>query len=91
MILDVLVKVSKYGTYTFFMTCSVAEFKWVEIIQVLARHYGEQLSADQIENLYWNEKLKHLERNPVTPAIQIDYIFRHVTWNASYMSNFKFR
>ena len=73
------------------MTCSVAEFKWVEIIQVLARHYGEQLSADQIENLYWNEKLKHLERNPVTPAIQIDYIFRHVTWNASYMSNFKLR
>ena len=31
MVLDLLTKVRKYGPYTFFLTCSVAEFKWSEI------------------------------------------------------------
>ena len=49
--LEVLAKVRKYGPYTFFMTCSVAVFNWVEIVKIVARQYGEQLSADQIQNL----------------------------------------
>ena len=76
--LDVLAKVRKYGACTFFLTCSAAEFKWAEIIQVVAKQYGEQLSADQIQILSCNEKLKYLKRNPVTVAKQINYTFRQL-------------
>ena len=31
MVLDLLTKARKYGRYTFFLTCSGAEFKWNEI------------------------------------------------------------
>ena len=51
--LHVFAKVRKCGPYTFFLTCCAAE-----IIQVVARQYGEQLSDDQIQNLSLNEKLK---------------------------------
>ena len=78
MMLDVLAKVRQYGPYTFFLTCSAAEFKWTEIIQVVAKQYGEELSADQIEKLTWSEKLIYLKRNPVIVARQIDHIFKQL-------------
>ena len=53
----------------------MAEFNWIEIV---ARQYGEQLSANQIQSLMWNVKMKYLKRNPVTVARQIDYTFRQL-------------
>ena len=49
-VLDVLAKVGKCVPYTFFLTFYAAEFKWVAIMQVLARHYGKQLYADQVQS-----------------------------------------
>ena len=51
MMFDILTKIKKYGSFTFFLTCFVAEFKWAEIMQVVARQYGKQISAYQIQNL----------------------------------------
>ena len=43
MLLDVLAKIRRFGVYTFFLTCSAAEFHWTEIIQFVVRQYGETL------------------------------------------------
>ena len=51
MMSEALAKIKKYGPCTFFLTYSVAEFNWVDIVQIVASQYCEQLSADQIQNL----------------------------------------
>ena len=78
MLLDVLAKIRQFGVYTFFLTCSAAEFQWTEIIQVVARQYGETLTDEQVNSMDWSTKLKYLKRNPVTVARQIDYIFKQL-------------
>ena len=35
MLLDVLAKIRQFGVYTFFLTCSAAEFHWAELIQII--------------------------------------------------------
>ena len=82
MLLDVLAKIRQFGVYTFFLTFSAAEFHWTEIIQVVARQYGEILTDENVNNMDWSTKLKYLKRNPVTVARQIDYVFRKkcISW-----------
>ena len=48
MLLDVLAKIKQFGVYTFLLSCSAAEFHWTEIIQVVARQYGEILTDEQV-------------------------------------------
>ena len=48
MLLDVLAKIRQFRVYTFFLSCSAAEFHWTEIIQVVARQYGEILTDEQV-------------------------------------------
>ena len=48
MLLDVLAKIRQFGVYTLFLSCSAAEFHWTEIIQVVARQYGEILTDEQV-------------------------------------------
>ena len=48
MLLDVLAKTRQFGEYTFFLTCSAAEFHWTEIIQVVAHQYGQTLTDEQV-------------------------------------------
>ena len=48
MLLDALTKIRQFGVYTFFLSCSAAEFHWTEIIQVVARQYGEILTDEQV-------------------------------------------
>ena len=68
MLLDVLAKIRQFGVYTFFLTCSAAEFRWTEIIQVVARQYGEILTDELINAMDWSAKVNNLKRNPVTVA-----------------------
>ena len=84
MLLDVLAKICQFCVYTFFLTCSAAEFHCTEIIQAVVRQYGESLSVEQGSwMIVWIERY-------------IDYVFKQlwgkvILWNASYWSNFKFR
>ena len=73
--INVLAKIRQFGPPTFFLTCSAAEFHWTEIIQVVARQYGETLTDEQV-NMDWSTKCGYLKRNPVTIARQINYIFK---------------
>ena len=78
MLLDVLAKTRQFGVYTFFLTCSAAEFHWTEIIQVVARQYGQTLTDEQVNEMDWSTKVNYLKRNPVTVARQIDYVFKEL-------------
>ena len=78
MLLDVLAKIRQFGVYTFFLSCSAAEFHWTEIIQVVACQYGEILTDEQVNAMDWSTKVNYLKRNPVTVARQIDYVFKQL-------------
>ena len=87
--LDVLVKIRKFGLYTFFLTCSAAEFLWTDIIQVVAHQYGQTLTDKQVNAMDWRTKVNCLKRNLVAVARQIDCVFKQLwakyfKWNASY-------
>ena len=66
--LDVLAKIKQFGVYTFLLSCSAAEFHWTEIIQVVARQYGEILTDEQVNAMDWSTKVNYFKRNPVTVA-----------------------
>ena len=51
MFLDVLAKIRQFGVYTFFLTCSAAEFFWTEIIQIVARQYRETLTDEEVNSM----------------------------------------
>ena len=83
--LDMLAKLRQLGPYTFFLTGSAAEFHWPEVIQIVAKQYGTNLSIEDINCMDWNTKRIWLQRNPVTVARQIDYIFEQL-WSKVILS-----
>ena len=78
MLLDVLAKIRQVGVCTFFLTCSAAEFNWIEIIQFFAHQYGQVLTDEQVNAMDWSTKVNYLKRNPVIVARQIDYAFKQL-------------
>ena len=78
MLLDGLPRTRHFRVYTFFLTCSAAEFHWTEIIQVFAGQYGEILTDEQVNAMDWSTTVNYLKRNPVIVARQIDYAFKHL-------------
>ena len=85
MLLDVLAKIRQFGVYTFFFSCSAAEFQWTEIIQVVPRQYGEIQTDEQVNAMDRSTKVNYLKRSPVTAAMQIDYVFRQL-WDKVILS-----
>ena len=57
MLLGILAKIRQLGVYTFFLTCSAAEFHWSEIIQLLARQNGQTLTDEQINEIEYKGEL----------------------------------
>ena len=60
--------IRQLGIPTWFLTLSAAEMKWPEVIQIIARQYGEILSDEAVCNMTWEDKTTWLKRNPVTAA-----------------------
>ena len=58
-LLDVLAKIRKFEIYTFFLTCSAAEFHWTEIIHVVACQYAEILTDQQVNAMDWSTNVYH--------------------------------
>ncbi|XP_033759087.1 uncharacterized protein LOC117341337 [Pecten maximus] len=84
--MDMLAKIRQFGPYTFFLTGSAADFHWPELIQIVAKQYGEQFELSYIENeMDSKTKRQWLTRNPVTVARQIDFIF-HKLWGEVILS-----
>ena len=78
MLLGVLAKTRQSGVYTFFLTCSAAEFHWTEIIQVVTHQYGQTITDEQVNAMDRSTQVNYLKRNPVTVPRQIDYIFKQL-------------
>ena len=76
MSLDMLAKYRRFGKPTFFVTGSAAEFQWTEVIKIIGKQYGENLTDDEVNAMDRETKILYLKRNPVTAARQIDYIFQ---------------
>lgn len=73
---DMLAKIRHFGSYTFFLSGSAADFHWPELIQIIAKQYGEHFDINYIENeMDKKTKQNWLARNPVTAARHIDFIF----------------
>ena len=62
MLLYVFSKFRHFRVYTFSLTCCAAEFHWTEIIQVVARHYGQTLTDEQVNAMDWNKKVNYLKK-----------------------------
>ena len=77
-LLDILAKTRQFGVCTFFLTCSATECLWTEIIQVVARQYGQTLTDEQVHAMDWSTKVNCLKRNPVILERQIDYVFKQL-------------
>ena len=73
---DCLAKIRQLGPYTWFFTFSVADTFWPEIIQVVAKKYGQTFSNSDVEGMDWHQKCFWLKRNPVIAARHADHMFQ---------------
>jgi len=73
MMYDLLWMIRQLGVCTWFMTLSAADLKWNDTIQVIAAQHGQIVTADQVQNLTWEEKGMWLRTNPVTAARHFDH------------------
>ncbi len=69
---DLLAMICQLGTPTWFFTLSVADMKWPDMIQTIARQYGVSYT-DEVAALSFDDKSNWLKRNPVTAARHFQY------------------
>ena len=70
---EMLAMIRQLGTPTWFFILSAADMKWPDIIQTIARQYGEHFTDDEVAALSFEEKSKWIRRNPVTAARHFHY------------------
>ena len=70
---EVLAMVKQLGLPTFFMTLSCADLRWNELISIIAKLKGEDLSDEIINNLSYFERSRYLNLNPVLLARHFQY------------------
>ena len=75
MLLNVLAKMRPFEVFTFFLTCSTAEFFWTEIIKVVACQYVKILTDGEVYPMDWSKKVNYIKRKLVTAARKIDCAF----------------
>ena len=72
-IYDLLAMIRQLGTPTWFFTLSAADMKWPDMIQTIAKQYGDYYTDKQVNSLSFDEKSNWLRRNPVTAARHFQY------------------
>ena len=70
---DLLAMIRQLGTPTWFLTLSVADLKWPDMIQTIARQYGVHYTDDEVAALSFDDKSNWLKHNPVTAARHFHY------------------
>ena len=63
---DTLAMLKKFGTPTWFLTLSPAEFLWVEFIQAIGKQYGLSFRDEDVQKMEWETKARYLQTNPIT-------------------------
>ena len=69
---DILGMIRQLGPCTWFITLSAADLKWPDLIQIIAKQQGQQLTDEDVLALSWEEKSRYLRSDPVTAARHFD-------------------
>eukprot|EP00111_Clytia_hemisphaerica_P014081 TCONS_00041443-protein len=79
---EVLAMVKQLGLPTFFHTLSCADLKWPEIVDIIQKMKGKEMTEDQIRALSYMERTQILQSNPVVLARHFQYrlecYFKHI-------------
>ena len=70
---EVLAMVKQLGLPTFFMTLSCADLRWNELITIISKLKGEDLSDEHIGSISYFECCRYLNHNPVLLARHFQY------------------
>ena len=70
---EVLAMVRQLGLPTYFMTLSCADLRWNELVSIISKLNGENLTDEQINNLTYFERCNYLNSNPVLLARHFQY------------------
>ena len=73
MLYDVLAMVKQLGMPSYFMTLSCADLRWDELIIIIRRLRGENISREELDNLSYFDKCEDLNSNPVLVARHFQY------------------
>ena len=82
---EVLGMVKQLGLPTFFLTLSCADLRWNELISIISRLKGVDISTDDIENLSYKDRCDLLNSNPVVVArhfqFRVELFFKKILMN----------
>ena len=78
MMLENLAMLKQLGVPTFFFTVSANDYHWPEIIQTIAKQYGESFTSDEVLSMSWETKSMWLRSNPVTAVRAFLHRFKHL-------------
>ena len=70
---EVLAMVKQLGLPTFFMTFSCADLRWNELVSIISKLNGLNISDDDISNLDYFQRCEILNSNPVLLARHFQY------------------
>ena len=73
---DIFAMIRQLGPATLFCSFSSAETQWTHILRILGKLVdNREYSDNELENLYWEEKCRLIQSDPVTCARHFDYQF----------------
>ena len=79
---EVLAMVKQLGLPTFFHTLSCADLRWSEIVEIIQKIKGKDMTEEEIRNLSYMERTEILQSNPVVLARHFQYrlecYFKHI-------------
>ena len=70
---EVLAMVKQLGVPTFFMTLSCADLRWNELVSIISKLNGLNLTDDDINNMDYFQRCEILNSNPVLLARHFQY------------------
>ena len=62
---DTLAMLRTFGTPTWFISLSPAEFLWPEFMQAVGRKIGKKWTEEDVSKMEWITKVEHFRGNPV--------------------------
>ena len=86
-LLEVLAMVKQLGLPTYFMTLSCAYLRWNELVDIIQKLKGEEMTEEEIENMNYMERTSALQSNPVLLARHFQYrvenFFKYIVMDGS--------
>ncbi|XP_060561861.1 uncharacterized protein LOC132721554 [Ruditapes philippinarum] len=69
---DVFAMIRQLGLPTWFMSLSSADTRWIDLLKVLSKLNNIEYSEEQISNMTWENKIKLIQKDPVTCSRYFD-------------------